>query len=204
MKEIILYTNPMSRGRTVRWMLEELGVSYQAKILNFTGDMKTPEYLAINPMGKVPAIKHGDIIVTETDAICMYLADVFADKGLAPQTEEEKALYYRWMSFAAGPAELAMSLKMMGVELTHKLQQQLGCGSFQDTENTLIKAVSASKYIAGDRFTAADVYVGSKIDFYLKFNLIEKHSAFIDYCERVCKRPAKLRADEIDNQLIQK
>lgn len=203
MQPIIFYTNPMSRGRIVRWLLEELGISYETKVLDYGTSMKSPEYLAINPLGKVPAIKHGDALVTETAAICTYLADVFADKGLAPITAEEKARYYRWMFFAAGPIEQAIGFKLLNAEITPELQKSLGCGNPDDTFIALSKAVSQSTYITGERFTAADVYIGSHLLFGMQFGKLEKRPEFVAYCERLCNRPAKLRADEIDNSLMQ-
>lgn len=200
--KIIFYTNPMSRGRIVRWMLEELDVAYDTKILEYDTTMKGAEYLAINPMGKVPAIVHNGALITETAAICTYLADVFAGKGLAPITNEEKARYYRWMYFAAGPVEQAIGIHSLGVELTPKLQISLGCGNPQDTINTLAKAVSQSDYITGDRFTAADVYIGSHVGFGMMFGSLPKLPEFVAYWERVSHRPAKIKANEIDDALM--
>src|SRR5260370_19467928 len=107
--ELVFYTNPMSRGRIVRWMLEEVGQPYRTEILDYAAQMKSPEYLAVNPMGKVPALRHGDVVVTEAGAICAYLADAFPKAGLAPQPgDKARGTYYRWMYFAAGPVEQAL------------------------------------------------------------------------------------------------
>lgn len=203
MKKLTFYTNPMSRGRIVRWMLEELGVSYETQVLDYASTMKSAEYLAINPMGKVPAIKHGDVVVTETIAICSYLADVFKDKGLFPQTDEEKASYYRWLFFMAGPFEQAIGIKSLNVELTADQQRSFGCGNPADTFKTLATAVSGSGYVAGDRFTAADVIVGSYIGFYMQFGMLEKLPEFVAYWDRLANRPARIRANEIDDKLLQ-
>lgn len=200
---LIFYTNPMSRGRIVRWLLEELGIEYTTQVLDYATTMKDPAYLAINPMGKVPAIKHGDIIVTETAAICAYLADAFPEAQLAPINNAERAAYYRWLFFAAGPLEQAIGLKMIGTEITPELKKSLGCGNLQDTFNALIDAVSKTQYVAGGRFTAADVYIGKHIEFGIKFGMLDLHPAFASYLERVANRPAKLRADAIDDKLLQ-
>ena len=112
---LILYTNPMSRGRIARWMLEEIGAPYRTEIVEFGPTMKAPEYLAINPMGKVPAIRHGETVVTECAAICAYLADAFPDADLAPPLAERGA-YYRWLFFAAGPLEAAITDRDLGME----------------------------------------------------------------------------------------
>jgi glutathione S-transferase len=110
--ELIFYTHPMSRGRIVRWMLEEIGHPYRTELLDFGTTMKAPEYLSLNPMGKVPAIRHGDTVVTECAAICAYLADAFPQAGLAPRPGDRlRGTYYRWMFFAAGPVEAAVKMK---------------------------------------------------------------------------------------------
>src|ERR1700757_223581 len=100
--ELVFYTHPMSRGRIVRWMLEEVGQPYRTEILDFATTLKGPEYLVINPMGKIPAIRHGGAVVPEAAAICAYLADTFPRAGLAPALNQ-RADYYRWLFFGAGP-----------------------------------------------------------------------------------------------------
>ena len=103
--ELVFYTNPMSRGRIVRWMLEEVGQPYRTELLDYATTMKAPEYLAINPMGKVPALRHGETVVTEAAAICAYLADAFPAAGLAPPHGHRlRGPYYRWLFFACRPA----------------------------------------------------------------------------------------------------
>jgi glutathione S-transferase len=199
--DLVFYTNPMSRGRIVRWMLEEVGQPYRTEVLDYATSMKSPEYLAINPMGKVPAILHGAAVVTEAAAICAYLADAFPDAGLAPATLAERAPYYRWMFYAAGPVEAAVSNKAMGWEAPPDRARMLGYGSFGAVMDTLELAVGQSDYIAGDRFTAADVYFGSQIGWGLAFGSIDKRPAFERYWERLSQRPAYLRATEIDNAL---
>lgn len=201
--KLVFYTNPMSRGRIVRWMLEELAIPYETEVLQYGSSIKNPEYLALNPMGKVPAIKHGNVFVTETAAICAYLADAFADKNLAPQTLDEKARYYRWMFFVAGPLEQAIGLKLVGAEITSEHQKSLGCGNPSDTFKTLAKAVSETPYIAGDRFTAADVIVASYIGFYTRFKLLDEVPEFTSYLERVYNRPARIKANQLDDSLLQ-
>jgi glutathione S-transferase len=164
--------------------------------------MKEAEYLAINPMGKVPAIVHGAAVVTETPAICAYLAETFNEACLAPLTDTERAAYYRWLFFAAGPLEQAIGLKMVGIEITPQLEKSFGCGNPEKTIEVLAKAVSHSSYICGERFTAADVYVGSHLMFGMQFGGLPKLAEFVAYCERLNSRPAKLRADEMDNALM--
>jgi len=199
--ELVFYTNPMSRGRIARWMLEEVGQPYRTEVLGYATSMKSPEYLAINPMGKVPAIRHGEVVVTECAAICAYLADAFPQAGLAPPTDRRGA-YYRWLFFAAGPVEAAVTNKAMGFTLQPGRERTAGYGSFEDTMSTLEKAVSQGDYVAGDRFSAADVYVASQIGFGLRFGSIENRPAFKQYWQRVGSRPASMRAAEIDDALI--
>ena len=199
-EKITFYTNPMSRGRIARWMLEETGVPYHTEILTFGGTIKEPAYMSINPMGKVPAVRHGETIVTECAAICAYLAEACPQAGLAPQ-HGERADYYRWMFFAAGPLETSVMLKALGFEIPQERLRMAGCGSFGDVMGTLEKAVSAaSPYITGNRFTAADVYVGSHIGWGLAFGGIEKRQAFVDYFGRLAERDAYKRATALDEE----
>ncbi|RUM25571.1 glutathione S-transferase family protein [Rhizobium vallis] len=198
-EELVFYTNPMSRSRIARWMLEEIGQPYRTELLTFGDTMKAPEYLRVNPMGKVPAIRHGDTVVTECAAICAYLADTFPERGLSPRPEE-RAAYYRWMFFAAGPLESAVTMKALGFEIPAERLRMAGCGSFSDVMNTLEMAVSGSTYVAGERFTAADVYVGAHIGWGLSFGSIEKRQAFIDYFGRISEREACKRAKALDDE----
>lgn len=198
MSDLILYTNPMSRGRIARWMLEEVGQPYRTEILDYGTTMKSGAYLAINPMGKVPAIRHGDTVVTEAAAICAYLADAFPEAGLAPPPAERGG-YYRWLFFAAGPLEAAVTAKALGLEAPADKAMMAGYGSYDQTVDTLEKAVTGRDYIAGDRFTAADLYIGAHIGWGMQFGTIPKRPAFEAYAERLYARPAHKRATEIDN-----
>jgi glutathione S-transferase len=201
--ELVFYTNPMSRGRIVRWMLEEVGQPYRTELLEFGTTMKAPEYLAINPMGKVPVIRHGDTVVTEAGAICAYLADAFPQAGLAPPPgDRRRGPYYRWLFFAAGPMEAAASNKALGFQVPEERRGMMGYGSFADVMNALEGAVAERDYLVGDRFTAADLYVGSHIGWGMMFGTIEKRPAFERYWRRLRERPAAIRASEIDDALI--
>jgi glutathione S-transferase len=203
--ELVLYTNPMSRGRIARWMLEELGQPYRTEILEFGTTMKSSDYLAVNPMGKVPAIRHGDTVVTEGAAICAYLADAFPQAGLAPpHGDRRRAPYYRWMFFAAGPLEAAVTNAALKFTLPDGRERMAGYGSMHDVLAALEAAVSRSEYIAGDAFTAADVYVGSQIGSGMMFGMLEKRPAFESYWARIGARPAAIRARTIDDELAAK
>jgi glutathione S-transferase len=197
MADLIFYTNPQSRGRMIRWMLEELGQPYETQIVPYD-KMKGADYLAVNPMGKVPAIKHGDHVVTECAAICAYLADAFPEAGLGPR-DDEKADYYRWLFFAAGPLEQAVTNKAAGWEPTKDKGRMFGYGSFDKVVSVLDELFSLRDYVCGGRFTAADVYVGSQIMFLMQFGMLPERESFVSYRKRLASRDAYKRAAEIDN-----
>lgn len=198
---ITFWTNPQSRGRIARWMLEEVGQPYGAVMLDFGTPMNTPAYLAVNPMGKVPAIRHCGHVVTESAAICAYLAETFPEAGLLG---EDRAAYMRWMFFAAGPLEQAVTNRSLAVEVPKERQGMVGYGTFDRVMDTLEVAVSAADFIAGPRFSAADVYVGSQIGWGLMFGSIEPRPAFVAYWDRIKGRPARARANALDDALIPK
>lgn len=201
--EIVFYTNPMSRGRIVRWMLEELGQPYRTEVLEYGTTMKAPAYLAINPMGKVPAVAWRGVVVTECAAICAWLADAFPEAGLAPAFDDPaRGPWLRWLFFAAGPLEAAVTAKSLGLLAPADKAMQAGYGSFESTIDTLETAVARGPYILGDRFSAADVYVGSQIIWGLMFRTLPERPAFKAYADRLSTRPAAVRAREIDDALI--
>jgi glutathione S-transferase len=200
---LIFYTNPMSRGQIVRWMLEEVGAPYEQVLLDYGTTMKGADYLAINPMGKVPAIRHGDKVVTECGAICAYLADAFPGAGLAPSAEE-RADFYRWMFFAAGPVEQAVTNRSLGFDVPADKSMMAGYGSYDAMVDVLEGAVSKSDYICGTRFTAADVYVGSQVLWGIQFGTLPKRAGFDAYAARLSGRSAYLRGKEIDMALMAK
>lgn len=203
--ELVLYTNPRSRGRIVRWMLEEVGQPYRTEVLDYGTTMKAPAYLVVNPMGKVPALRHGDAVVTEAAAICAYLADAFPQAKLAPPPGDRlRAPYYRWLFFAAGPIEASVSNKALGFVVPPEREPSIGYGSFERVMKTLEDAVSSANYLVGDIFTAADVYLGSQISFGLMFGTLEKRPAFERYWQRISARPAYARARELDDALMPK
>jgi glutathione S-transferase len=197
--ELIFYTNPMSRGRVVRWMLEEVGQPYRTEILDYPTAMKAPEYLAINPMGKVPALKHGDAVITETAAICAYLADAFPAARLAPPPGDRlRGAYYRWLFFAAGPLEAAWTNQVLGVAIPEDKERMVGYGNFATVLDVLENLLSGCQYVAGDTFTAADLYLGAQLWFGTSFGMIEKRPTFMQYVGRLTGRAAFARAQELD------
>ncbi|MCP5368388.1 MAG: glutathione S-transferase family protein [Hyphomicrobiales bacterium] len=200
--DLVFHTNPQSRGRIVRWMLEEVGEPYETRVLDYAAAMKAPDYLAINPMGKVPAIVHGGTVVTECAAICAYLADAFPAAGLAPPPADRGA-YYRWLFFAAGPLEAAVVNRALGVQVPPDRERMVGYGRFEHVMDTLAGAVAGGGYIAGDRFTAADVYVGSHIGWGLQFGSIDARPEFAEYFARVSDRDAYRRGNALDDALVQ-
>ncbi|NEZ04390.1 glutathione S-transferase family protein [Wenzhouxiangella sp. XN201] len=200
---ITFYTNPMSRGGIVHWMLEEIGEPYDMQVIEYGPAMKSDDYLRINPMGKVPAIVHDGRIVTEVAAICAYLADAFPDANLAPP-RAERADYYRWLFFAAGPLEAAVGAKACGLEPTEKQQAMLGFGSLDRTLDTLAGAVRDRRYIAGEHFSAADVYVGSQIGWGMQFGTIDERPEFVAYWTGLKDRPGRLVAERFMQEAMQK
>lgn len=196
--ELVLFTNPMSRGRIARWMLEEVGVSYRTELLDYGPAMKAPDYLAINPMGKVPAIVHGDVVVTECAAILAYLADTFPEAGLAP-APDARGDYYRWLFFAAGPVEAAVVNRSLGIDVPAKKESMVGYGNFKTVMDVLEQTLGKEGYVAGDRFSAADVYLGSQIGWGLQFGSIENRPGFETYWARVSDREAYRRANMLDD-----
>ena len=199
MNTLTLYTNPQSRGRIAHWMMEEVGQPYDTVWLDYGTSMKAPAYLAVNPMGKVPALKHGSAVVTEAAAICAYMADAFPQAGLKPAPgTAESAAYHRWLFFAAGPLEQAVVAKSLGWTVPEGRSAMVGFGSCEDTLNALELALSDVPYVCGERFTAADVYVGSSVGWGLMFGTIEKRPVFEAYAERLQARPAALQAQTLD------
>ncbi|WP_076070686.1 glutathione S-transferase N-terminal domain-containing protein [Sphingomonas montana] len=188
----------MSRGRIARWMLEETGAAYDTVLIGYDGAMKDPAYLAVNPMGKVPALRHGDTIVTETAAICAYLADSFPDAGLAPPLADRGA-YYRWLFFAAGPLEAAVTNSALGATFAADRSATLGYGSLAATLDTLEQALIDRTYIAADHFTAADLYISAHLGWGMMFGSIPPRPAFQTYQTRLYERPAQLRAAALDD-----
>tara|TARA_R100000322_G_scaffold138451_1_gene94236 strand:- start:233 stop:811 length:579 start_codon:yes stop_codon:yes gene_type:complete len=185
-------------------MLEEIGVPYTVETMQFGPEMKIPEYLAINPMGKVPAIKHGNTVVTEVAAICAYLADQFPEKNLAPPPHSmERGPYYRWLFFMAGPFEMATSALAYGWKIDSSNVQAVGCGRVEDSVNTLEKVLGQSPYICGDHFTAADVLVSSYLWWETMQKNIPQNEVFQDYIKRTENRPAAQRANELDDALAE-
>ena len=203
MSDLIFYTNPMSRGRIVRWMLEELGCKYQTEVIEYGTAMKTEPFISINPMGKVPAISHLGKIITETPAILAYLADAFPEAELAPALNERDA-YYRWLFFAAGPLEAALMNKSLGFEVPDdpKTQGMAGYGNYDLLVKVLAQSLTGVNYIAGEKFSAADVYLGSHIAWGMQFSTLPKLPEFKKYLAKLSDRDAYHRANDIDNALM--
>ena len=202
-EEIVFYTNPMSRGRIARWMLEEVGQPYRTVVLDYGTTMKGDDYLAINPMGKVPAITHRGVTVTECAAICAYLADAFPQAGLAPAFDDPgRGTYLRWMFFAAGPLEAAVTAKSLGLLARAEKSGMVGYGSFDQVVDALEPAVADGPWILGDRFSAADVYVGSQIAWGLQFKTLPEREAFKAYAGRLQSREAAGQARALDDALM--
>jgi glutathione S-transferase len=202
MDQLTFYTNPMSRGRIVRWMLEEVAQPYDTIVLDYGTTMKAPEYLAINPMGKVPAVKHGDRVITECAAICTYLAEAFPEAGLMP---EDRASFFRWMFFGAGPLEQAVVNTSFGWKPgTPQEAGRTGYGSLDQVTGALTAHLAGRDYMVGNSFSAADVYLGSQIGWGLQFKTIPANDTLAAYWNRVKTRPALTRANSLDDALMKK
>jgi glutathione S-transferase len=199
MTDIKLYTNSQSRGRIAHWMLEEIAEPYEVEWIAYGEQMKGAGYLAINPMGKVPAIVHHGNIVTEAAAICTYLAASFPEKNLIPAVgSPELADFYRWMFFAAGPMEMATTASSFGWSVKKDQERMAGYGNIDHTLNALELALSEGPYICGDKFTAADIYLGSGLFWGMLFGSIEKRNAFSEYSKLLSARPAYIQANQIN------
>jgi glutathione S-transferase len=202
---LTFYTNPQSRGQIARWMLEEVGEPYDQVLLDYGTTMKSPDYLAINPMGKVPAIRHGDVVVTEGAAICAYLADAFPEKGLAPPPGDPgRGTYYRWMFFGAGPVETAVTNHYLKWDPTPEQSMMVGYGGYGAVLDVLQTLVASGPYLLGERFSALDIYLGSQIAWGIGFGTMEKRPGFEDYVARITARPAYAKAKAIDAALMPK
>ena len=204
MAEYTFFTHPMSRGQIARWALHETDSDYDQVLVDWAN--KPAALLEANPMGKVPVIVHhtssGDKIVTEAAAICHYLAEMHPQAGLLPQ-DDEMADYFRWLFFAAGPLEQAIAARHLGFEPKPEQQGMAGWGSFERAVTTLEQHLAARNYVCGSRFTMADVYVGSQVDWGLTFGTLPPNEAFVAYAELLQERPAYKAAKAIDNGLIE-
>ncbi len=199
---LVFYSSPMSRGRIVHWMLEEVGAPYRFEVVNLESqDQKKPDFLAVNPMGKVPAIVHRGTVVTECGAICAYLADSFPAARLAPPVDSPlRGTYYRWLFFGGTCVEAAVIDRMLSRPPASR-PGALGYGSYDDTVATLERALTPGPYILGPQFSAADVYVGSQIGFGMMMKALEPRPVFKDYLDRVQERPAYKRFMEKSDQI---
>jgi glutathione S-transferase len=198
---LIFYTNPMSRGQIARWALHEAGADYDQVLLEYGTTMKADDYLKVNPMGKVPAIVHDGKIVTEGAAICTYLAETFPDAGLAP-TAAERADYFRWLFFAAGPVEAAVTNRSLGFEVAEDKEMMAGYGNYDRVVDALDSKFQVDEYVCGERFTMADVYVGAQVAWGTQFGTLPKRDSLVAYANRVTDRDAYRSAKAIDDKLI--
>lgn len=208
MNALTYYTNPQSRGRIAHWMMEELGEPYDTVWMEFGAPMQSADYRAVNPMGKVPALRDrgaaGDVVVTEAAAICAYLADRFPDKGLAPPLgSPARAAYFRWMFFTAGPLEMATTAKALGWQVPEGRSGMVGFGSYERTMDALETALQPGPFVCGEQFTAADVVLGSALGWGLMFGTIEKRPAFAGYVSRLQQRAAAQRANALNEARLQ-
>jgi glutathione S-transferase len=202
MPDITLYHASPSRSSVVLWMLEELAVPYDIKLLSLSkGDNLKPDYLAINPMGKVPAIRHGDTVITEVAAICTYLADEFPEKKLnVPVGTPRRGTYLKWLFFGPGCLEPAV-VDRAAPRKDPPRRAMLGYGEFDTTMDVIAKAVEKGPWLMGEQFTAADVVIGANIRWGMVFKLLPERKEFLDYAARIAARPAAQRAEAKDKEM---
>lgn len=198
--KIDFYTNAMSRGRIAHWMMEEAGQPYETHWVDYGPAMKSPEYLSINPMGKVPALVHDGTVITECAAICTFLAAAYPQSGLIPQYPGALANFYRWMFFAAGPVEQVLTVKSMEWTIPPEREMSMGFGNADNTLNALELALAQGPWICGEQFTAVDVYVGSHVSWGMQFGAMEERANFREYADRCGEREAYQRADQINEK----
>lgn len=203
MSALTLYTHPQSRGRIVRWMLEEIGQPYEIRVMDFEGSLKSPEYLKLNPMGKVPMLTSGDLVVTEVVAICAWLADRFPEAGLAPPLNDPaRGSYYRWLFFIAGPLEMATTAKAYQWRIDAENRSSVGCGLITDPLDAIEQTLTTRDYLCGDRFTTADLLMASYLGWEMLMKIIEPRPVFEAYVARCEQRPAAARATALDDALL--
>lgn len=190
----LLHHAPMSRGNIAFWMLEEMGIPYRLNLLSLDRqDQKKPAYLAINPMGKVPALEHRGVIVTEVAAICAYLADAYPAAKLAPEPgDPQRGPYYRWMFFAPGSLEMAAFDRMNGRDVP--LPRASGYGDYDTTIETAAQAVAKGPFVLGEQFSAADIVLGSHVIWDMMMKALPERPEFTTYAQRLQARPAWQRA----------
>ena len=202
MPKLTLYHAAPSRSSIVRWMLEEVGEPYDIQHVSLSkGETRTPDYLAINPMGKVPALRHGDVVLTETAAICTYLADEFPHAKLnIPIGNPRRGVYLKWLFFGPSCIEPAMTDRAFPRKEEPR-PGMLGYGDFDTVLKVVGNAVAKGPYIMGDQFTAADVVIASDLRFGMMFKMLPERSEFTAYTGRLAQRPALQRAEAKDKAL---
>lgn len=198
-----LFTNPQSRGQIAHWMMEELGKPYETVWLEYgPNGNKSPEYLELNPMGKIPTLVHHNQVVTECAAICAYCAELNPEKNLKP-SGQDLAAYYRWLFFTAGPLEHAIVNKSLGYIVPEEKQSTVGYGNFEQAVSCLESYLGRHDFICGDSFSAADVYVGSHVLWGLQFKTLPDLKHFLAYKERLIQRPGYQRCKKMnEDQMV--
>jgi glutathione S-transferase len=203
MAKLTLYHAAPSRSSIVHWMLEELGEPYDVHLLSLAnGDNRKPDYLAVNPMGKVPALKHGDTVITEVSAICTYLADEFPRAKLnIPIGDPRRGIYLKWLFFGPSCIEPAITDRAFPRKEEAR-RAALGYGDFDTVIDVVAEAVSGKgPYIMGEQFTAADVVIGSTLRWGVIFKLLPERPEFLAYTTRLAERPALQRSEAKDKEL---
>jgi len=202
MADLTLYHAAPTRSSVALWMLEETGEPYDIHLISTKrGENREPAYLAVNPMGKVPALRHRDVVITEVAAICTYLADAFPAKGLnIPLDDPRRGPYLKWLFFGPGVLEAAVSDRAFP-RAAAPPRGALGYGDFDTTMDVLARAVTPGPFLMGERFTAADVVIGANLRWGMIFKIVPERREFTDYVARIGERPAAKRAQAKDQEL---
>ena len=191
MEKIVLYTHPQSRGRNVVWMLEECGAEYETVLMNFGEDLHSPAYLAVNPMGKLPALKYGDTVITEASAIITFLADLFPQAKLAPaQVDGQRGEYYRWLFYTASSVEAALMEVAFQLPIQPSMRKSLGYGSMEQVIATLDGQLSKQSYLLGEHFQSCDLLLAGLLMFAIRSGALSPTPAMQAYLARITERAA--------------
>lgn len=199
---LTLYHASPSRSSIVLWMLEEIREPYEIELVSLSkGENLAPKFLAINPMGKVPALRHDDTVITEVAAICTYLADAFPRAGLnVPIGTPRRGVYLKWLFFGPGCLEPAV-IDRAAPRKEEARRAMLGYGDFDTTMNVVVTAVEPGPFLMGEQFTAADVVIGAQIRWGMMFKMLPERPEFTAYAARLAARPAAQRAEAKDKEL---
>lgn len=191
MEKMVLYTHPKTRGRNVVWMLEECGAEYETVLVNLSSGLQDPDFLAINPMGKLPALQYGDAVITEAAAIITFLADLYPQAQLAPSVgTAERGGYYRWLFFSVNSVEAALMEAAFHFNITPDMRKTLGYGSLERVLQTIDSQLAKQPYLLGNAFQSCDLVLSGLLMLAIRSKTLTPTAAMQDYLARIMARPA--------------